>query len=112
MASSQVRRRREPPNQRVLGHCRSCPADVRWSIMVGSGKRNPLDVEELSWEAILDPSRGVKPGIIAFSTGSGNAQPVTNENLDQVAGWHARGVVTLHVSHFATCPARDQHRKR
>jgi hypothetical protein len=79
--------------------------------MVESGKLNPLDVEELTWAEILDPARGVKPGIFAFSPGSGNAQPVTNANLDQVAEWHGREVVTLHVSHFATCPNSARHRR-
>lgn len=114
MANTAQRRRSTRPaadQQRVLGHCRSCPAEVKWGRMVESGKLNPLDVTELTWAEILDPARGVKPGIFAFSHGSGNVQSVTNANLDQVAEWHAREVISLHVSHFATCPNRDAHRK-
>jgi hypothetical protein len=77
----------------VLGHCRSCPAQIRWAVTT-KGKRIPLD---------LDPRD------------DGN---VTLELIDGV--WHATvhgkdAVIPAgtkrFISHFATCVNAARHRR-
>jgi hypothetical protein len=76
----------------MAARCRSCGAGILWAISTASGKPIPID-----------------------------PQPVDNGNVR--LGRNARGEITasvlgrheagpgMHVSHFATCPNRDRHRR-
>lgn len=81
----------------VLGHpsggtCESCGAMILWAV-TAAGKRMPLDPV------------AVEGGNVAVTNGDQPAARVLKSGEDAAAGeW--RG-----VSHFATCPHADQHRK-
>lgn len=86
-----------------LGSCRSCKAVVIWATMKLTSKRNPLDPDPVTVVK-------AKAGIIAYNPATGAAQSVTAANILQTALWASRGV-TFHLSHWATCPDREEHRK-
>jgi hypothetical protein len=88
-----------------MSQCRVCPAEIIWCKMLPSGARNPLDTERAD-------SRGeiVGKNLVAFNPETGNGIMVTAANADDVRRWVGGGV-TLHLSHWATCPARDHVRK-
>jgi hypothetical protein len=67
--------------------CTSCGAEIIWAVTL-SGRRIPLDSKS-ERRAILDPKAG-----------QGTPDPVRMR------------VVETYVSHFATCPNADQHRKK
>jgi hypothetical protein len=92
---------------RDRGRCRACPAPVKWVIMA-SGKRNPLDREP-------DPERG---NVIivdsdelaaALDVPLGRAVALGGARLKRARETPGRD---LYISHFATCPARQQFRQR
>jgi hypothetical protein len=89
-----------------MSQCRVCPAEITWCKMLPSGARNPLDVET------ADPAGEIiGRHLVAFNPKTGNGIMVTAENAEDVRRWVGGGV-TLHLSHFATCPAREHVRKR
>ena len=61
--------------------CRTCGAQILWVHMRGSGKRMPIDADSLQSRVVL--------------------------NKDQTLG----AVRQTGVSHFATCPQADEHRR-
>jgi hypothetical protein len=65
-----------------MSRCRSCNAEIRWAVMQ-SGARMPFDVEPVS------PPNGM------YFLDNG----------------YAKKLPTVHISHYATCPNADQHRK-
>lgn len=70
--------------------CSSCGAEIEWVTMRDSGKRMPVDAKPASFV------------VLVASDGS----PV-------VSGDGAKGVVvTGRLSHFATCPDADKHRRK
>ena len=73
-----------------MSTCSSCGAEILWAV-TEKGRRIPLDV------AVIDPPH---PGLMVFTPGSSPAVAVA---LGKER--------TLHVSHFATCPNAEQHRK-
>jgi len=76
---------------------------MRWCKMP-SGKMNPLNLEE------VDVS--VK-GCVAFSRDSESGvvvRDIDREDLAQLQRWAAEGR-SFHLSHFATCEHRQEHRK-
>jgi hypothetical protein len=81
------------------GRCRSCEAEIVWVKMVVSGKNMPLDADP-------DPEHG---NIIVTKEGYGiPLTSLTGPSRDAAK----RCGVELRVSHFATCPNADQHRRR
>lgn len=74
--------------------CRSCGARIRW-IKTISGKAMPCDAEE-----------------IRFNRGGGPETFVTPEGKVERGRRCREGEYTGYISHFATCPFADCHRKR
>lgn len=100
-----------------LGKCRACPAQMIWANMLNVDgtpslnaknvqARNPLDVAELDMAMVTAATHAV-----AFSPGSGNGMMVTAETIEDVRRWVAKGQVTVHLSHFATCPERGRFKR-
>lgn len=94
------------------GPCRACGADMIWAKMSPSGKNNPLDVLQV---APFDPNDAskVRKGVVAYRPDTGTAKMVTQADVTSgaVDRWAASGV-TCHLSHFATCPQRQQFRRK
>lgn len=81
----------------MTARCGSCKADIVWAITVATGKRIPLDAQ---------PS---EDGNVAVHRDQVNGELIARvlKDGEQTGPWEHRG-----VSHFATCPNADQHRKR
>lgn len=77
-----------------MNACRSCKAPVRWVIME-SGRRNPLDAEPTDRGNVALEAGGQRGIVLAG---------------DELARARAHGE-PLYLSHFATCPFADQHRR-
>lgn len=81
-----------------MSRCRSCGAEIRW-IKTFSGKQMPVDAEPVRF----------------FPDGEGRDMFVMKHGA-VVSGTRA-GIDDDHtyvgfISHFATCPNADKHRKR
>ena len=85
-----------------LGVCRACKAPLQWCVMDPSGKRNPLNVDEVDPVAVS--------GAVAFNPRTGKGRSITAENLTEALGWAEHGA-TFHLSHFVDCPQRGQFRQ-
>lgn len=72
----------------TVDHCHSCRAPVVWSI-TAKGKRMPLDACPRSDGTFIIDSEGIA------------RKPQLGEDVPFL----------LYVSHFATCPNADRHRK-
>jgi hypothetical protein len=98
-ASSSARASKENIQRRrkTMSKCRSCGAEILW-ITTFSGKKMPVDAEK-----------------IHFYAGEGNELFVTDGGA-VVHGTRAEeGQEHTHIgyiSHFATCPNADKHRRR
>lgn len=68
-----------------MANCKSCQAPIVW-VLTANGKRMPIDAK---------PFTAFASGIEGHKLGDGDT---------------AR-TVTVHSSHFSTCPQADQHRK-
>jgi hypothetical protein len=69
---------------RQIAHCKSCGAEIVWGV-TRNMRRIPLDAEPVAQ----------RPGLFRF---------VGQQSVVENVGW-------LYVSHFATCPDADEHRK-
>lgn len=89
-----------------IGKCRACRATIRW-VVLKSGKRNPLNLEP-------DRERGnvliIREDVDSTRYGVtvGRALVLNDHDLQLERGRET----PLYLSHFATCPARDQFRRR
>lgn len=82
------------------GTCRSCPAAIRWA-RTNTGKASPLDREPTP-----------DGNVALMTTEGGTADDVFAVTLSGYALERARHLgVPLRLSHFATCPNRQRHRK-
>ncbi len=77
-----------------MGYCRSCGARVRW-IRTTAGKAMPVNAEP-----------------IRFERGGGPETFVTPEGKVERGKRDPEGTLTGYISHFATCPHADRHRRR
>jgi len=77
--------------------CRSCRAPVRWVVTAANGKRMPIDPTPVpDGNVWIDGMQdGVPRVLVALSADSVPAN-----------------VPLRYVSHFVTCPQRDEWRKR
>lgn len=80
--------------------CQSCGRDVVWAVLTLTGAGIPLDPEQLNFAA---------PKLVALNHETGGARVLKDEDLAAVERWRERGV-TIHRSHWATCPTAAQHR--
>lgn len=79
--------------------CRSCSAPIIWAVVAQSGRRIPLDADEVP----------PKPPVAAYNPESGRCRILTANDVAHVDVWAAHGV-TYHKTHFATCPQADRWR--
>ena len=78
-----------------MSKCKSCGAEIKW-ILTQSGKKMPVDAKPVPYRA--DPG-----GSLSLVTMNGRVERgVLDLDSDQ-AGY---------VSHFATCPNANEHRRR
>lgn len=80
--------------------CRSCGAEVLWVVVTATGARMPVDREQLDVAAA---------SLVAVNHETGGARVLTHDDIGAVERWREQGV-TIHRSHFATCPSAEQHR--
>lgn len=78
-----------------MAKCKSCGAEIIW-IKTAGGKKIPCDAEEVTYWA----GKGAK-----IVTPNGE---VINASL---TGPTQKALGIGYISHFATCPYADQHRK-
>lgn len=92
-----------------LVQCRACPAMMRGAEMP-SGSVNPLDLDEIPLDVVLEGAKG----IVAYNPANGHGISITKkvraESADCLPVWAEKGV-TFHVSHFATCPERKRFKR-
>lgn len=79
--------------------CSSCGAEIGW-VKTSPDRRMPIDLATVEIGAV---------GLVAVNPGTGGGRVLRNEDLGDVARWRRWGV-TLHRSHFATCPTAERHR--
>ena len=77
-----------------MGYCRSCGARIRW-IKTVAGKAMPCNATP-----------------IRFERGGGPETFVTPEGKVERGKRDHEGELTGYISHFATCPYADRHRRR
>ena len=80
-----------------MSKCKSCGAEIKW-IKTFSGRSMPVDTEEIHFYA--DGGKDIFVccnGAVIHGTRTDGQKPET---------------YTGYISHFATCPNADQHRKR
>jgi hypothetical protein len=77
----------------TIGRCKSCGATIFWTV-TEAGKRMPCN--------LVAAEKGNL--VVDFST-----DPPTSRHATKLEAWP---VVARYVSHFATCPTAEKHRKR
>ncbi len=77
----------------TIAHCRSCGAEIKWTVMLG-GKKNPVDIDPVpNGNLILFENNGLSEVIaVSFDPEKHAGKP-------------------RYVSHFATCPTANKWRK-
>lgn len=81
-----------------MAECKTCHAPIIWAVSLATERRMPVDREPTPLGNVTLDYSGTLP---AASVLAGIALSSARE----------KGV-TLHLSHFVTCPDRDQHRKK
>lgn len=77
-----------------VGTCKSCGASIRW-VITTKLKKMPCD-----------------PDPIRFTPAGGPETFVTREGKVERGKRDPQGSAVGFISHFATCPAADRHRKK
>lgn len=90
--------------------CRSCHAPIWWAVSESSGKRIPLDPEPAGDGNIVETGRTHTSGVPMVRYLKKSAA-VTWPTLALAVGGQQPDQ-ERYVSHFATCPDADQHRKK
>ncbi len=78
-----------------MSNCRSCNADILWA-RTERGSRMPLDAE---------PVDSTGRNLFVLRDKSSSEGPLA------IAAWGLAHTEPHYVSHFATCPNADQHRR-
>lgn len=78
----------------IPARCSSCRAAIRWAVSTASGKLIPVDADPNPAGNILLTERDGQLWATVLSKAAAFSAPKER-----------------HVSHFATCPHRDMHRK-
>jgi hypothetical protein len=94
----------------IDAECRSCGAPIRWAVSQASGKRIPLDVEPVDDGNIVETGRTHTSGAPMVRYLKKSDRPIF-PSLALVVGGE-QPVDARYVTHFATCPNADQHRRR
>lgn len=82
-----------------MAKCKSCNAEIRWIKMKGTGKAMPVDAQPISY------SENMHPGAEALTL-------VTEHGTIVRTQFDPDGDKVGYTSHFATCPAAEQFRRR
>lgn len=81
--------------------CRSCGAEIIWIKMKGSGKAMPCDARKISFDLLLPGAKG--EGVMTLVEPEGViARGIFNPGGEKIG----------YLSHFATCPNANQHRRK
>lgn len=84
-----------------MSRCRSCNAEIKW-IKMESGKSMPVDASGISYSETFHP--GAKGNnVLTLVTERGTIVRTVFDPAGDKIGY---------MSHFATCPNANQHRKR
>lgn len=92
--------------------CRSCHTPIRWAITEGNHKRIPLDIEPTADGNIVetgDIDAATKAPIVRYLKKA--ERPTMFPSLALMVGGQTPDSAR-YVSHFATCPNADEHRKK
>ena len=81
-----------------MARCKSCGKEIRW-IKTAAGKNMPVDAEEITYR-----KNGKGKSIIVTKNGEVHAANIVPNGTPDATG-------VGYISHFATCPNADQHRK-
>lgn len=81
------------------GKCRSCGAAIRWAVSANTGGRIPLDPQ---------PVEGGNLGVVEWAEHPRPQRDTPVVAVDPVAALTGYRYVT----HFATCPNADRHRRK
>lgn len=102
----------DPDRARLEGPylCRSCNAPIRWAVSEASGKRIPLDPEPSEDGNIVETGRTHPTGVAMVRYLKKSQQPAM-ANLLALATGGPELPAPRYVTHFATCPNAEQHRK-
>jgi hypothetical protein len=84
--------------------CRSCGAEITWSVVAPGGKRMPLDRV-----SIMD-GRLIATGN-SFN-GTIEVRALTNVERATLDAQPGGGITKRYASHFQTCPNAGEHRRR
>lgn len=90
--------------------CRSCGAPIRWAVSEASGKRIPLDLEPSDTGNIVETGRTHPTGVPMIRYLKKSQQPMM-ANLLALAVAGPELPAPRYVTHFATCPNAEKHRK-
>lgn len=80
-----------------MSTCRSCGAPVTWAI-TASGKRMPVDPEPVEGGNVV-----LHPALVPGGSPTATVMPPTDDDPPPV--------FPRHLSHFATCPHANEHRR-
>lgn len=90
-----------------MSKCRSCGAEIIW-IKTAGGKAMPCNAQPVSYRAIPPIPKDVEQ-----LCGNGPVMTLVTPDGRIARGTFDPGSDKIgYVSHFATCPAADQHRRR
>lgn len=88
--------------------CESCRARMIWAESGTSGKRMPLDFTSVPMGT---PGSFVVLGGIAYSEDGAVSETSLRGAISMARAREILDGHDWHLSHFASCPNRDQHRK-
>jgi hypothetical protein len=94
----------------VTATCRSCGADIVWAETVPAGRKVPLDaatVDPTARGALILVGNRYAYGHADLADRIAQRQAVSVARAEDVI----RSRYDAHLSHFATCPTADRHRK-
>ncbi len=80
-----------------MSACRSCGAEIIWA-RTERGSKMPLDAEPSDNETLAS-------GLFVLRDKNSHIGPLA------IAAWGLEGTEPHYVTHFATCPHADQHRR-
>lgn len=78
-----------------MAKCRSCDAEIEWGLL--NGRHHPLDIEPNPAGNLVETPIIEQGGRVVRTITKANPAP-------------SDGVIRM--SHFASCPNREQHRRR
>ena len=81
-----------------MSRCKSCGAEIIWIKMVGTGKLMPCDAAPISYKTVLP---GIRDAMALVTKDGRVTRGLFDPDSKQIG----------YVSHFATCPNANNHRR-